>query len=542
LNTATKPNSTLLSIFKQPLLLVFLMALVAYIPGLGNLNLFYGDEIFYIKLPKSGAPLWHSLVPVYESKLHLAKPPFLHLIIATFYDTFGISLFVARLPSLICSLIMLFFTYKLAFLLFNSKFTAQISCLALVSSHVFFQHAKLAITDMSLCAALLAGSYFLSKTLYQKNHNQDKLDNIPSAKLDLFLASLCFGLAGLIKGHVGIVLSLLIILSFFVLDRLNKPSLNLKLILSPGSVLPFILLSSLWFIFLLTCQEAATTFAPLHPKPEQSLKQAFLDYFYHREITARPSGGILEIFTNFVFYSLALIRVIFPWSILIIIGFFFGKKILRDDYRNARLEYQLLAALIVPILLFFIVVIREQTRLRYLLPITPAICIVAARYLFVLGQQQGRSLLKATIISSASLLLIFNLVFNLALPSIFPRAQELALNALKGIDSIKDPDQTEVVFIAQAGDRKKENLQTFMSAILGRIVVRQESFDSLSAKTKDRYIIAPLESFTALGQSDRYSVLDTIRVMKQWTKWRHFEAAMRGQAERIEFVVLKELP
>lgn len=123
----------------------------------------------------------------------------------------------------------------------------------------------------------------------------------------------------------------------------------------------------------------------------------------------------------------------------------------------------MLLALIVPIFLLFTVVIRQQARSRYLLPMAPAVAILAARYFMHRGResQQEKRWMPRPPAVAVGLLLIYNLVFVGFVPAVRGQPLERLCDQLR--TRLQPDDQLWV-----AGMHTKWH--TYAMALLGRPV------------------------------------------------------------------------
>jgi 4-amino-4-deoxy-L-arabinose transferase-like glycosyltransferase len=388
--------------------LLALLPIVAGLPGVNGLALYRGDEKFYIQWGQEMLGTGNLLVPVYDGHLHLPKPPLYYWLTALSFHWFGLSLFAARLPSLLAASASVALTYWLTLRLYRNERCALYAGCALASSYVVFWSSRLALTDMVMSfGVLVAMAFYVQGVLGERR------------RTSFFLASLGVGIAGMAKGHVGVVVALVPLASFTALSwRKGGPAIWRDLLV-PSTWVPALILCGWWYAFLLASERPAADFAPLHRPSGQTLRAAFLEFFRAEEIAGRGSGGLKGLVSNLGYYPLAFVRSFLPWNLCVVAGFFLGKRHLRNDWEERRLETLALAVWIVSIPILFTVGIRQQARTHYLLPIAPAVAILAARYLIKRELDLGTTARRfVPVVAALALLVSYNVVFAGALPAV----------------------------------------------------------------------------------------------------------------------------
>jgi 4-amino-4-deoxy-L-arabinose transferase-like glycosyltransferase len=379
---------------------------VAGLPGINGLAIYRGDEKFYIHFAQEMLETGNYLVPTFGGEFHLTKPPLYYWLVALCYRLFGLSLFSARLPSLLAAGLAVALVYGFTFRLYGSVRGAVYAALATASSYTFYWHSKVALTDMVMTLGILTGAFFFLQGVISGRR-----------RLSFFIASVGVGVAGMAKGHVGMVVALLPILCFLVFDWRSPNRVRAKELAAPWVWGPALLLSGWWYLYLVTSSQPATELAPKHPTPGQTLSEAFFEAMKTESLEDRTSGGLSRLINNLGFYPLAVLRGSFPWSLLVLAGFLIRPRPLIQDWKDRRQETLMLLAMILPLLFLFTFVILQQERSRYLLPIFPAVSILAARYLVLRsggGERPARLPLPAAV--ALGLLLAYNLIFVVVTP------------------------------------------------------------------------------------------------------------------------------
>lgn len=391
-----------------------LICIAAGLPGLNGLAIYRGDEKFYVHFAQEMLETGNYLVPTFYGEFHLTKPPLCYWLI-------GLCLFSARLPSLLAAGLTVALAYCFAFRLYRHVRGAVYASLFTASCYTFYWHSRVALTDMVMTLGVTAAAICFYRGVVSGER-----------KLNFLLASLGVGLAGMAKGHVGAVVSSLPLVGFVIFDRESPDRVCFRQWAAPWTWLPALLLCGWWYVYLVSSDQPARDFAPSHPHAEQTLREAFFEDLGGEGLGARTSGGLAGLASNLKSYPVDAIRVCFPWSLLVLAGFILKPRLLLRDWRENRRATLMLFMLIVPLFCLFTFVILQQARSRYLLPMSPAVSILAARYLVLRSpakEETGGFPLAGVI--AVSLLLFYNLAFVVVTPWVKGRPLEELCEYLK---------------------------------------------------------------------------------------------------------------
>lgn len=149
-----------LSLIKNQRAVFILMSLavILVMPGLGQGSLRDWDEAIYSQVSREMIQnrdwinLYHGYEPYYE------KPPLYMWIMATFFRMFGVNEFLARLPSAISGLLLIWVTYLIGAELFDKR-TGFLAGLILLGSNIFVREARNGTTNMMLTLFIFTGTY-----------------------------------------------------------------------------------------------------------------------------------------------------------------------------------------------------------------------------------------------------------------------------------------------------------------------------------------------------------------------------------------------
>lgn len=431
--------------------LLALVPVIAGIAGLNSLGSHHGDEAAYIEAAAHMLETGNYLVPVYHGQLVLDKAPLFYWAVALSFHLFGISLAAARLPSLLGAGLIAALVYWFTLTAYGSVRGAVYAVLAMASSIVTCWISRLAVPD-----TLMTCGVFLSLACYVRATTGGY------RALNLFLASVGIGVAGMAKGHVGIVVALLpLVVLVALVDRRSPDALRLREVAAPWVWLPAVVLSGWWYVYLLTSQHRVVEFAPAHLIRDQTLSGALIQ-FMRGEVEHQVSGGWSGLIRNVSKYAVSSFVWFFPWLLCVLAGLVVPPRAFRLDWREKRPETAAMLTLIVSLMLLFTFVILERNSARYLLPIGPAVGILAGRFFVRREQWRGRTRrIPAPAIVGVGLLVLYAVFFGVLLPKAVSPPVESLCAMLK--PRLRAGD---VVLAAGIADK----WSTFAMAMLGRPV------------------------------------------------------------------------
>ncbi|MDC1315891.1 glycosyltransferase family 39 protein, partial [Alphaproteobacteria bacterium] len=281
----------------------------------------------------------------FDETLRLKKPPGIYWIqfasYKIFNNFFDKEIWMFRIPSLLSFMLLLFFTHKLARLLFYDLNT-MIPLVALAGTIIVIFESIQATTDMAYAAFSIMSLFFFIKC-FKKENNYSHIFFIISSLI-----------AMLIKGPL-----FLVIIGVTLFFKLSDFSISNKKKIMQLSNLSIVVLSS---IFLGILYNILTD--------GQFFQQSLIKDFSEKIITSQEShGGI------FGYYFLGSFLIVFPIYPLFIIGIFYNlfKKINWD--RN-------LLMILTTIFLFILLLEIIPTKLpHYILPVIPLMAIYLSRTL-----------------------------------------------------------------------------------------------------------------------------------------------------------------
>ncbi len=324
---------------KKLIVYLFLVIIVFNISAIYH-GLIDPDEPRYSVTAKNMTVTGDYIVPYFNDKLRINKPPLTYWLIAGSYKLFKINEYFSRLPHIICSILIILFGIIILkeFLSINERTTFV---MVLSTIPLFFYLGRYCNTDIIMSTFFIFSVYFFY--LYYKK------DNL----LFLYLFYLSYFFTNLAKGPVAYII-LIIIFLFLLYEKQLKKLLNIKfwIIIVILSLTPFIYLILISLktenslnIFSLITTETIGRFVKGYRHPEPI-------YFY------------------FKFFPL----IFFPWSILFIFRINKIKNLWKESSFN-RLN----------VIFFFVILIffslSKSKLLSYILPATFPFALILAKIL-----------------------------------------------------------------------------------------------------------------------------------------------------------------
>jgi 4-amino-4-deoxy-L-arabinose transferase-like glycosyltransferase len=256
--------------------------------GLGHLPLLQPDEGRNAEVAREMKHSGAWLVPTYNGVDYLDKPAFYFKAVALSLAAFGTNETAARLPSSLFGVALVVMTWAFCRRVYGSARLACLAAIVTATMPLFFAHARIVIFDMALaffvCGAIFAG--FLA----------EEAEGRPRRNWYL-LASAAAGLATLVKGPVGFLIPMLVLLA--VQPLLGRRG-AWKRLLAPLNWVVFFAVALPWFVGL--CLKRPDF---LHYGLVQESFQRFTDTkAFHR---GKP----------FYYYALIVAGTFFPWSLLL---------------------------------------------------------------------------------------------------------------------------------------------------------------------------------------------------------------------------------
>lgn len=134
---------------REDLLLILLLGIFLYLPGLGQVALFDRDEPRFATAGRTMLTTSDYIVPYFNGQLRPDKPPLLYWLMSVTYQFAGQNELGARLPSAICGMLTLVVVYFAAGWRFG-RLTGILAALMLGATSLFIVEARLATADATM--------------------------------------------------------------------------------------------------------------------------------------------------------------------------------------------------------------------------------------------------------------------------------------------------------------------------------------------------------------------------------------------------------
>lgn len=183
-------------------LLLLLIGVVLFVPGVGGRDLWNPDEPRYAEVAREMRASGDLFVPHLNGRIYSEKPPLHFWSIATVSLATGeVDEVAARLPSIVAAIATLFLLFGIAIRLFDRE-VAWSSAVILATSAKILWQGRIGQIDMTLIALVTLAMYFFVRGLTEHRDGYFRL---------FFVAT---GLATLAKGPVGLLPPLLAVVAF----------------------------------------------------------------------------------------------------------------------------------------------------------------------------------------------------------------------------------------------------------------------------------------------------------------------------------------
>ena len=359
-----------------------LVIIFIYFFCIGNYGLLDKDEPRYCSCALEMLENNDWTIPKFNFQNRFDKPPLFYWLIATSYKLFGISDFTSRMPSAICAILTILFTWYVANKIFG-RLVGFISAIILGTSIEFILLGHRAATDMALCFFFSGSLYSILLSYALKNF-----------KLKIFwvcLSGIFAGFSILTKGPIGIILPL-IILTFFLLSRKQFDIKHLK-------------------TYFLVCFFALVICLPWFFAVHKATNGEFTNEFFLTHNIKRFTSIVGEHPGPVWFYIPVILGGFMPWSVFFLVSLFYLTKYIVTKKMNKFILFNFIWVLVV--FLFFTF---SKTKLAtYILLIFPPLAQITAYWVSIIGRRGLNNLKK--IIYSTLILVLPALGFGLYLIS-----------------------------------------------------------------------------------------------------------------------------
>ena len=192
-------------------IVIILIAVIFFIPFLGNAHLFDWDEVNFAELSREMLVLNDYLNVHINFQPFWEKPPLFMWFQAISMNLFGVNEFAARFPNAICGIFTLVFIFNIGQRLINTRF-GIVWTLTYLGSVLPFLYFKSGIIDPWFNFFIFGGIYYFILAYWKKEGRSD-IDLSKNQWIYFIISGLFIGLGILTKGPVAFLIASL---TFFV--------------------------------------------------------------------------------------------------------------------------------------------------------------------------------------------------------------------------------------------------------------------------------------------------------------------------------------
>jgi 4-amino-4-deoxy-L-arabinose transferase-like glycosyltransferase len=359
-------------VVKQILILVSLSYLF-FMLGNGILSLTSPDEVFYVQTAKEMVQHKSWMTPYLFGQPQFEKPILTYWLLRLGFILFGISSFGARFFPAVFAFFGVIAVYFLGILGFKSEKKAFFSSLILMSCGLYVGLARTVFTDMIFSVFILMS---LSSFFWGYSQKEAKA-------VGIFLFFVFSGLAVLTKGPLGLLIPLLVIITFLFIKKDIKFSFCRSFL---WGIFIFLLISLPWYIFMI--KKYGSGF----------IHEFFYNDHFRRIIEAEHEGN-----DKWYFYPFSMAGCMFPWSLYVFVSLIYLLKKFKHNTQSMHIF------LICWIVVVFVIFQTAHSKLvSYILPLFPALAMITGDFIYdtVLLKNGTRSLFLVSIGTLFILLLI----------------------------------------------------------------------------------------------------------------------------------------
>ena len=378
---------------RQAVTLIGVCCLTFFV-GLGRPAITDSDEAFYAEGAREMAERDDWLTPNFNYIPRFEKPPLYYWLAAGLYRIAGVNETAARAPSALAGVGLVLLAFACARRLYDAN-TGLLAGLITATSFGYVAMARQALPDLPLAFFVTLTIWAALRVLFDQS--LEGKDQVGSRRSWTIIAGLAAGGAFLMKGPIGIVLPIIVIMPLLIWQdgfrglRLRARNSDLYL-----AACVFLLLVIPWFAAM-----------------AQAHGIEYLDRFFIGENVERFTTTRYNDIRPFWYYFPILAGGLLPWSPFMLAWIPTLWLALRARRPLPTTEWRLAVWALAP-LIFYSVSVGKQP--RYILPILPPLAILLARTirLHLAAHSGNRHLFTAcAVIAGFFLLVVGGLVYRL---------------------------------------------------------------------------------------------------------------------------------
>ncbi len=367
--------------------LVAAVYLLITLPFLGRPPLFDPDEGYYPETAREMLERGNLLEPIFNGEPRWGKPVAFYLAETVSFKVFGMDEWAARVPSVLAGLVFVLLIMSAGARLLNVRAGFYAGLLTAVSLQPVV-YSRTAVPDMLLSVFVTLSLYaFLRSMVIDRQTASD------NSRWWLPLAYASAGFAFLTKGPLGLILPGLTIFAYLLFSGNAKDLLKLKPL---TGILVFLLVAAPWFVYMYSLH--GVSFLEEH-FIQRNVSRYFTDKWQH-------PGSIF-------YYIPVLIAGSFPWTAAFLGGL---GSILRQAFGRARslgnkrfCNEDIFVLCWFGVMFIFFSFSRSKLP-NYVLPLYPAVILLAARFVLELENRPSSKLAHALVWTTTGFTAVLALV------------------------------------------------------------------------------------------------------------------------------------
>ncbi len=358
---------------RKILLLIGLCCLFFFV-GNNIVELTNPDEVFYVGTAKEMAQHNTWSVPYLFNQPHFEKPILTYWLLRIGFVFFGTdSGFGGRFFPALFALFGVLAVYGLTFLAYGNRKKATYSSIVLMSSFLYVGLARTVFTDMIFSVFIL-----FSLAAFFWGYQRRKQKAIGIVLFWIFAA-----LAVLTKGPLGVLVPVLVVVTFLAMRR------DLSFLFCWPLLLGFLLflgISLPWYVFIV-----------------REYGHAFIREFFYNDHIRRVLESEHRSNDKWFFYPVAMLGGFFPWTLIVSAAFVYYVRRLAKGEKLLAIQHFLLIWIVVT---FSIFQEAHSKLVSYIMPIFPALAIMAGDYLEEKVRGHGRNIKRLFLVSGILLFVL----------------------------------------------------------------------------------------------------------------------------------------
>jgi len=347
------------NVFYQRFLILLFLSIALFLGGNNLVHLTDPDEVFYTLTAREMADRNEWLTPYIFNQPQFEKPILTYDLIRVSFDAFGQTPFAARFFPAVFACFGVLGIYALGLFGFGNERRAFLAALVMATSAFYMAMAKTVFTDMIFSVLIL----YSLLSFYLAYLNPD------FRRAGIFSFYIFAALAVLAKGPLGLLIPLAAVIIFLLYQR------EISFLKTPWFLIGFglcLVISIPWYWY------------EISKYGDVFIKEFFVNDHWRRLTEAEHRSN-----DTWYFYPITMLAGLFPWTLFVAAAFVDLFK--RLKFTIKPFEYFLLSWILV---VFIIFQVSHSKLASYILPMFPALALLAANYIDERLEQYQHRVLK----------------------------------------------------------------------------------------------------------------------------------------------------